>query len=139
VPVVDLGLLLGGPSCPDRLSTRIILVDARPPGAEGKGDGGTEPQPEAGPEGGGAASGRRRASRRRWLLGLLAGQVSGVAAGQPAQMISARMQLPQSPYRGPIVEIDQEMVQLVAAEHVLDPPLRDAFFAAGAAAPAAGG
>src|SRR5271170_2284779 len=30
VPVVDLGVLLDAPPCPDRLSTRIILVNAMP-------------------------------------------------------------------------------------------------------------
>ena len=34
VPVVDLGLLMGGSACRDRLDTRIILVD---PGREGGG------------------------------------------------------------------------------------------------------
>ena len=31
VPVVDLGLLMVGRACEDRLDTRIILVDAGPP------------------------------------------------------------------------------------------------------------
>src|SRR4051812_23556435 len=30
VPVIDLGLLLGASACPDRLSTRIILVNDAP-------------------------------------------------------------------------------------------------------------
>ncbi|WP_250846875.1 chemotaxis protein CheW [Aquisphaera insulae] len=115
VPVVDLGLLFGGPRSADRLSTRVILVDARAPEAEA------------------AAT-----ARQRRLLGLIAEQVSDVSAVKPAQMISARMQLPQSPYLGPIVEIGQEMVQLVAAEHILEPPLQDAFFAPGAAGTPAG-
>lgn len=34
VPVVDLGLLMGGPACGERLNTRIVLVDA---GREGGG------------------------------------------------------------------------------------------------------
>ncbi|QEH31894.1 CheW-like domain protein [Aquisphaera giovannonii] len=134
VPVVDLGLLLGGPGSSDRLSTRVVLVDARPPGSEPAGAPGAGPEPghDDAPEADGSDALtvlRRRAGRRSWLLGLLAEHVIDVAAVKPSQTISARMQLPQSPYLGPIVEVDQEMVQLVAAEHVLGPALRDAFFA----------
>ncbi len=37
VPVIDLGLLLGSSPCPDRLSTRIILVNSAP-GGQNRGD-----------------------------------------------------------------------------------------------------
>ena len=37
VPVVDLGLLMGGTACRSRLSTRIIVVDARRAKAEAEG------------------------------------------------------------------------------------------------------
>jgi len=39
VPVVDLGLLMGGIACPDRLDTRIILVDAGDGRRRGRGGG----------------------------------------------------------------------------------------------------
>ena len=36
VPVVDLGLLMGGPACGDRLDTRIVLADAGREGGLGR-------------------------------------------------------------------------------------------------------
>lgn len=36
VPVVDLGLLLGGAACEDRLDTRILLVGSAPGGGDGR-------------------------------------------------------------------------------------------------------
>src|SRR4051812_36805940 len=103
VPVVDLGVLLGAEGCADRLSTRIILVDSRPGdrrpragAAEGRGH---EPDESGRDE----APARGTREDGRWLLGLVAEQVSDVSAVKPEQVISAAMQLPQSPYLGAIV------------------------------------
>ena len=129
VPVVDLGILLGSESCRDRLSTRIILVDSRPaapsrPGQPGEAAG-TDRQDTA-------TSGSRQqeqpCEQRRWLLGLIAEQVSDVSSVKPEQVISSSIQLPQTPYLGAIVQIDHAMVQLIAVDRVLEDPLRRSFF-----------
>ncbi len=117
VPVVDLGILLGSESCRDRLSTRIVLVNSHPSGAE--------QASTALPAAGNAAA---AAPQRRWLLGLVAEQVSDVSSITPEQVISAAMQLPVTPYLGAIVEIGQEMVQLIQVDQILDDTLRRSFF-----------
>jgi chemotaxis-related protein WspB len=130
VPVIDLGLLLGSESCRNRLSTRIILVNSRPS------DHNQQRQPgEAGGYGQGekfgghtSREGDQRPGHHRWLLGLIAEQVSDVASIKPEQVISAAMQLPQAPYLGSIVEIDHEMAQLIVIDRVLDESLQEAFF-----------
>ncbi len=66
--------------------------------------------------------------QRRWLLGLIAEQVSDVSSVKPEQVISSSIQLPQTPYLGAILEIDHEMVQLIAVDRVLEDPLRQTFF-----------
>src|SRR4051812_37877755 len=79
VPVIDLGIRLGSDRCPDRLSTRIILVDSRPADRnppESRGD----PSPlDVDPQQPGAdrTTGQDRGP---WLLGLIAEQVSDVAS-----------------------------------------------------------
>ena len=130
VPVIDLGLLLGSEGCRNRLSTRIILVNSRPvdhnhqgqPADAAKAD----RQEEAGVSG--SREGSQSRGQRRWLLGLIAEQVSDVASVKPEQVISSSLRLPQAPYLGAIVEIDHEMLQLIAVDKVLDDSLRDAFF-----------
>ena len=102
----------GRTRCRDRLSTRIILVDSRPADHDlQRGEG----QP--------CTRGNRsrlhvrqcdRRTHRPWLLGLIAEQVSDVASVKPEQIISASMQLPQAPYLGAIVDIDHQMIQLMA-------------------------
>ena len=61
--------------------------------------------------------------QRRWLLGLIAEQVSDVSPVKPEQVISSSIQLPQTPYLGAIIKIDHEMVQLIAVDRVLEDPL----------------
>ncbi len=129
VPVVDLGILLGSESCRDQLSTRIILVNSRSTSlvqAETLDEAAGTILPAA------TASGTSRdeplREHRRWLLGLIAEQVSDVSSVKPEQIISASIELPQTPYLGAIVEIDQEMVQLIAVDRVLQEPLRRSFF-----------
>lgn len=107
VPVIDLGVLLGAEACRDRLSTRTIVVDLRPADAETQDPGHT--------------------SRRR-LAGLVAEQVSDVAAVGAEQVISPPMNLPQAPYLGAIVEVGQEMTQLIVVDRLLDPSFRRSFF-----------
>ncbi len=130
VPVVDLGILLGSESCRDWLSTRIILVNSRPaapsrPGQPGEAAG-ADRQDTA------ATSGSQREEppreQRRWLLGLIAEQVNDVSSVKLEQVISSSIQLPQTPYLGAIVQIDHEMVQLIAVDRVLEDPLRRSFF-----------
>ena len=130
VPVVDLGVLLGSESCRDRLSTRIILVNSRPaapsrPGQPGEAAG-ADRQDTAATSG--SQQGEQPREQRRWLLGLIAEQVSDVSSVKPEQVISSSIQLPQAPYLGAIVEIDHEMVQLIAVDRVLENPLRRSFF-----------
>lgn len=97
VLVVDLGVLLGAGPAPDRLSTRIILVDraaATPPGA-------TKPP-------------------RRSLLGLIAEQVSELATVDPGALLPAPVQVPRAPYLGRLAETPRGMAQLIAVERVLE-------------------
>jgi chemotaxis-related protein WspB len=129
VPVIDLGILLGSGACPYRLSTRIILVDLRPadrggPTLAGEADG----PGSVGPGRGSAPDGEAAHDDRHRLLGLVAEQVSDVSTVRPDQVISAAMQLPQSPYLGAIVAIGREMVQLIEPDRILDASLRSAFF-----------
>ena len=90
VPVIDLGLLLGAGACPDRLSTRIILVN---------------PAPEA--------HNQSEGDRAEKLLGLIAEQVSDLTRVQPEQVVSAPVHLPQAPYLDTIAQTDQGFVPLI--------------------------
>lgn len=96
VSVVDLGVLFGSSPAPERLSTRIILVDR---------------------------ADRSANAPRRWsLLGLIvedAGDFVTIAPGSLAPVAAAS---PRAPYLGGIAETDRGMVQLVLPEHVLNEP-----------------
>ena len=103
VPVIDLGILLGSESLPDRLSTRIILVDSRPAAPSRPG----QPGEAAGT--GRQDTGRRAEASRQsnlasapWLLGIIAERVSDVVSVKPERVISAAMQLPPAPYLVPL-------------------------------------
>jgi len=130
VPVVDLGVLLGSESCRDQLSTRIILVNSRPDALSRSGQ--TGEAAGANRQDTAATSGSQQEEQPRqqgrWLLGIIAEQVSDVSSVKPEQVISSSIQLPQTPYLGAIVEIDHEMVQLIAVDRVLEDPLRRSFF-----------
>ncbi len=93
VSVVDLGTLLGAAAAPDRLSTRIILVD----------------------RGGNAA-------KRRELLGLVAEHVDDLASADPATFAPLPTTIADAPYLGGIAEIDSGMVQILLVDKVLDAP-----------------
>ncbi len=90
VPVIDLGLLLGAGPCPDRLSTRIILVNhAADDHNQSEGD------------------------RVGKLLGLIAEQVSDLTRVQPEQVVPAPVHLPEAPYLDTIARTDQGFVPLI--------------------------
>jgi chemotaxis-related protein WspB len=99
VPVVDLGLLMGRRAARDRLSTRIVVVDAAPEHA-------------------GA----------RHLLGLVAEQVSDVKRFDDAQVVFPPMGLEQAPYLGALVRADDGLAQVIEVDRVLTPALRAALF-----------
>jgi chemotaxis-related protein WspB len=130
VPVVDLGILLGGDGCRDRLSTRVILVDLAPGGRHR--ERAVAPGNEPGAETSGTPPGDPPDTRPR-LVGLIAEQVSDVASIGPEQVLSPPMQLPAAPYLGAIVEIGGEMTQLLVVDHVLDRGFQEAFFGPDAA------
>ena len=90
VPVIDLGLLLGGGPSPDRLSTRIILVNPLPHNHNRTED---------------APAGK--------LLGLIAEQVSDLTRIQPDQVIPAPVLLPDAPYLDTIAQTDQGFLPMI--------------------------
>jgi chemotaxis-related protein WspB len=98
VPVIDLGLLLGSSPCPDRLSTRIILVKSAP-GGQNRGD-----------ETRDADRGPAR------LLALIAEQVSDLIEVTAEQVIPAPVHLPQAPYLDAIARTDRGFVPMIAVE-----------------------
>jgi chemotaxis-related protein WspB len=108
LPVIDLGALLGAAPCPDRLSTRIILVNDAP-GDDNRADDrdrsvevedSQRRQPAPGPD--------------RHLLGLIAEQVSDLTRVRPEQVAPAPVHLPQAPYLEAIAQTDQGFVPLIA-------------------------
>ena len=130
VPVADLGALLGSEPCRDRLGTRIILTDVRPGDHDPAGS--LDPAAAETRAAKSKPIDRRKPGRqskaRRWLFGLIAEQVTDMASIMPGQVISSPMRLPQAPYLGAIVEIDQKMVQLISVDKVIDGFLRESFF-----------
>ena len=134
VPVIDLGVLLGGEACRDRLSTRVIVVDVRHAGVdqhpETETDAAQPPEGTSGQVEPGRESERLPASPR-WLIGIVAEQVSDVATVKPEKVISPSMGLPQTPYLGEIVDIGHEMTQLIVVDRLLDQSFLEAFFDAG--------
>ncbi|HKM56969.1 MAG TPA: chemotaxis protein CheW [Isosphaeraceae bacterium] len=126
-PVVDLGLLLGSEACPDRLSTRIIVANCAPANCGPReplalpGRAVTEEETIAGSQLVEPLRDRRR------IIGLIAEQVSEVVSIEPGQVISPPIQLPQAPYLGAIVTIDQAMVQLIAPDKLLPASLWQSF------------
>jgi chemotaxis-related protein WspB len=125
LPVVDLGLLLNGVPCQDRLSTRIILVNdaledhnlRKRDRDDSVGDSGHSPSAK---------------DHDLNLLGLIAEHVSDLTSVRPEQVIPAPVHLLQAPYFGAIVQTDQGIVQLIAVEKVRDVSLRGEPFGQGA-------
>jgi chemotaxis-related protein WspB len=135
VPVIDLGVLLGSESCRDRLSTRTILVNSHPAAVSQPEQlvDAAEIDQEVTAATGAIPPAVQPREHGRWLLGLIAEQVSDVSSIMPEQVISLPIQLPQTPYLGAIVQIDHEMVQLIAVDKVLEDTLRRSFFGTPAA------
>jgi chemotaxis-related protein WspB len=98
VPVIDLGLLLGSSPCPDRLSTRIILVKSAP-GGQNRGD---------------EARDADRGPAR--LLALIAEQVSDLIEVTAEQIVPAPVHLPEAPYLDAIARTDRGFVPMIAVE-----------------------
>jgi len=121
VPVVDLSVLLDAPPCPDRLSTRIILVNAM----AGESPGGLADRRN--PAEHNASSGQDRSPDRN-LLGLIAERVSDLVNVRPEQMKPAAVQVPQAGYLGAIVQTDEEIVQLIVVEKVWDAMIQGSAF-----------
>jgi chemotaxis-related protein WspB len=90
VPAVDLGLLLGSAACRPLLSTRVIVVETAGEGHSG-----------------------------RVLLGLVAEEVSDVREVGRDQVAFPATPLERAPYLGPIVRVDEGLVQLIEPDHVL--------------------
>ncbi|AMV37849.1 chemotaxis protein CheW [Planctomyces sp. SH-PL62] len=110
VTVLDLGLLLGAEPAPDRLGTRIILVDRAAPSPRRRRDAeAPEPAPAAvaGPP-------------RRSLLGLIAENVDDLASVDPDDLTASPVAIPNAPYLGGMAEIESTMVQLILVEKLLN-------------------
>jgi chemotaxis-related protein WspB len=90
VPVVDLGLLMGGRACVDRLDTRIILVDGGVHGGSGPG-----------------------------FLGLIAERVEDVLAIDEGRRAVAGLEIAGAPYLGTVFETDDGLLQLVEPGKIL--------------------
>jgi len=96
VSVVDLGVLLGSAPSPDRLSTRIILVDR--------------------------AFGDSASPPRRSLLGLIVEDAGDFVSIDPAALTLPAAPIPKAPYLGGIVDTDRGLVQLILPENALEDP-----------------
>jgi len=90
VPVVDLGLLMVGAACQDRLDTRIILVDVGLHGGSGPG-----------------------------FLGLIAERVEEVLAVDESKRAVAGLEIENAPYLGAVYETDDGLLQLVEPGKIL--------------------
>jgi chemotaxis-related protein WspB len=120
VPAIDMGLLLGRAPSPARLSTRVILVEARKlrPGQ-------SLPPAQPGPRSG------RFVSGETLLLGLIAEQVNDIVRVDQDKIVFPSMRLDDAPYLGAIVQVDpngQSLAQLIEVDRVLSPSIRDALF-----------
>ena len=101
VPVVDLCLLARGTPCPDRLSSRIVLV--RYPGRDGN-------------------------DRH---LGLLAERVTDTIELDPETSVPPGIELPAAPYLGELYSDQGVLVQLLRIQRLLDGPLAELLAAEG--------
>jgi chemotaxis-related protein WspB len=90
VPVVDLGLLMGGSACVDRLDTRIILVDGGVHGGSGLG-----------------------------FLGLIAERVEDVLVVDESLRAVAGLEIGGARYLGPVYETEDGLLQLVEPGKIL--------------------
>ncbi len=121
VPVVDLGVLLDAPPCPDRLNTRILLVNA----TSGESH---RPVPDRHDPAEHGAPARSELSPDRDLLGLIAERVSDMIKVRPDQVKPTAVQVRQAPYLGTIVQTDEGIVQLIVVEKIWDATIQGAAF-----------
>jgi len=108
VSVVDLGRLLGGGPAPDRLSTRIILVDREPPAPRRRRD-----------DEGEAGAAPAAPAPRRSLLGLIAEHVDDLAAVDPDGLTPPPVAIAGAPYLGPLADTEGGLAQVLVVEKVL--------------------
>jgi chemotaxis-related protein WspB len=117
IPVIDLGLLLSGVPCLDRLSTRVILVNDSP-GDQNRGTaptGWSDENPGDSP---------KDLVRNVSLLGLIGEEVSDLVNVRSDQVAPAPVQLAQTPFLDAIVQTDVGIVQLIAVERIREHSLR---------------
>jgi chemotaxis-related protein WspB len=108
VPVIDLGLLLGGTPCRNLLSSRMILVNdtSRNHNQDGvtPAQRGDRVQPTRG--------------QTAALLGLVAENVINLVYVQSEQIIPVPVHVPNAPYLDAIVQTERQIVPLIAIEKV---------------------
>lgn len=98
VPVVDFGILVGGPPASESLSTRIIVTEFT----------------------------RYRGTNH--LVGVVAGNVSHVTDAGPGSLVSPAMGLDEAPYLSTLLRVDEGMVQLVKSDMLLSDRMQDALY-----------
>jgi chemotaxis-related protein WspB len=116
IPVIDLGLLLNGVACLDRLSTRVIVVNDSP-GDQARGTaprGWSDENPSHSP---------KDPVQNVSLLGLIGEEVSDLVDVQSDQVAPAPIQLAQTPFLGAIAKTDVGIVQLIAVERIRESSL----------------
>jgi chemotaxis-related protein WspB len=118
IPVIDLGLLLNGAPCANRLSTRMILVNDSP----GDQNRGAAPTDSAGET---PSHSPLNPVRDLSLLGLIGEEVSDLVDVQRDQLVPAPVQLARAPFLDAIVQTDVGIVQLIAVERIRESSLKD--------------
>ena len=98
VPVIDFGVLVGARESRAVLSTRVILTEFT------------------------------THDRQTELVGVVAENVSHVVNAEPRQVVSPAMSLDEAPYLGAVIQLDEGLVQLVAADKLLSERMQDALF-----------
>jgi chemotaxis-related protein WspB len=98
VPVIDMGLLMGGAACRTTLDTRIIIAE----------------YPVA--------------SRDQGMLGLLAERVNDLKDVTAEHQVSPAMNIPEAVYLGPIFRADDILVQVIDVAELLPESLRASLF-----------
>lgn len=111
VPLLDIGRRLADTPLRERLSTRVIVVDC------------------------GMGGDHRGAAR--FSLGLVAENVLGVRTTTDADAALPTLHVPDAPYLGRLLRIDDRTVQLLAVEHLLPSELAADLAAASMTAAAA--
>lgn len=105
VPLIDLGLRLAGRSPPERLSTRVVVVEFDLPGKDGT------PR-SAGPV----------------RIGLVAENVVAIRSVEEAAAALPIGHLREAPYLGSVLRLDDRTVQLLDVARLLPPELADGLF-----------